>query len=107
MLTCDISHIHTLIFIIALKPLAVNSVVCGAFRELSPKILAELLIPNPKATNRQFDLTVDQWKFLGHSKSCISSQIIFNIVFVLKVCKYDSNNNEYRYVMHVVYVVML
>ena len=55
------------------------------FRELSPKILAELLIPNPKATNRRFDLTVDQWKFLGHSKSCTSSQLMFNVVFVVKV----------------------
>ena len=55
------------------------------YRELSPKILAELLIPNPKASNRQFELTVDQWKFLGHSKFCVNSQIIFNVVFVLKV----------------------
>ena len=54
-------------------------------RELSPKILAELLIPNPKATNCHFDLTVDQWRFLGHSKICNKSQLIFNVVFVLKV----------------------
>ncbi|XP_065900099.1 GATOR1 complex protein NPRL3-like [Dysidea avara] len=53
-------------------------------KELSPKILAELLIPNPKATNRNFDLTVDQWRFLGHSKTCNKSQLIFNVVFVLK-----------------------
>lgn len=78
-----------------------------AFRELSPKILAELLIPNPKATNRQFDLTVDQWKFLGHSKSCLSSQIIFNVVFVLKVHDtylYNNGHNE-NFRVHLMVVV--
>lgn len=55
--------------------------------ELPPTTLAEILAPNSLMTNNKFELTVDEWKFVGHPFSVQNKNfsIAFNIVFVLQV----------------------
>lgn len=58
--------------------------------ELPPTTLAEILAPNSLMTNNKFELTVDEWKFVGHPFSVQNKNfsIAFNIVFVLQVSVY-------------------
>ena len=55
--------------------------------ELPPTTLAEILAPNSLMTSNKFELTVDEWKFVGHPFSVQNKNfsIAFNIVFVLQV----------------------
>lgn len=54
---------------------------------LPPTTLAEILAPSSLMVNRKFELSVDQWRFVGHpffvSNGAFS--ITFNVVFVLEV----------------------
>jgi len=57
------------------------------YRELPPTTLAEILAPSSVMIGRKFELTVDQWKFVGHPFSIQreSFSIAFNVVFVFEV----------------------
>lgn len=54
--------------------------------ELPPRTLAEVLAPSPSMVDRKFELSVDEWKFVGHPFSVQSDSfsISFNVVFVLQ-----------------------
>ena len=54
---------------------------------LPPTTLAEILAPSSLMVNRKFELSVDEWKFVGHPFSVQndSFSISFNVVFVLEV----------------------
>lgn len=57
------------------------------FRELPPTTLAEILAPSSIMVGHKFELSVDQWKFIGHSFSIHNEKfsIAFNVVFVFEV----------------------
>ena len=54
---------------------------------LPPTTLAEILAPSSLMVNRKFELSVDQWKFVGHPFFVRNGtfSITFNVVFVLEV----------------------
>ena len=57
------------------------------YSELPPTTLAEILAPASLMINNKFELTVDEWKFIGHPFSVQNDNfsIAFNVVFVLQV----------------------
>ena len=57
------------------------------YSELPPTTLAEILAPASLMINNKFELTVDEWKFIGHPFSVQNNNfsIAFNVVFVLQV----------------------
>lgn len=57
------------------------------FSVLPPTTLAEILAPSSLMVNRKFELSVDEWKFVGHPFFVQNGvfSITFNVVFVLEV----------------------
>ena len=62
---------------------------------LPPTTLAEILAPSSLMVDRKFELSVDEWKFVGHPFSVQndSFSITFNVVFVLEV------NEEFHFMV--------
>ncbi len=57
------------------------------FSVLPPTTLAEILAPSSLMVNRKFELSVDQWRFVGHPFFVRNGtfSITFNVVFVVEV----------------------
>lgn len=55
--------------------------------ELPPTTLAEILAPSSLMLGHKFELSVDEWKFIGHPFSVQGDafDIAFNVVFIFQV----------------------
>ena len=71
---------------------------CNLFRELPPTTLAEILAPSSLMIGHKFELSVDEWKFIGHPFSVQSDtfSIAFNMVFVVQVKRRGQSSLEVR-----------
>lgn len=60
---------------------------CDVPSELPPTTLAEILAPSSLMLGHKFELSVDEWRFIGHPFSVQSDSfsIAFNVVFVFLV----------------------
>ena len=54
---------------------------------MPPTTLAEILAPSSLMVDRKFELTVDEWRFIGHPFSIHNQafSIAFSVIFVVQV----------------------
>ncbi|XP_064405824.1 GATOR1 complex protein NPRL3-like isoform X2 [Halichondria panicea] len=71
---------------------------------LPPTTLAEILAPSSLMVDRKFELSVDQWRFVGHPFSVYNGtfSITFNVVFVLESHCSEKLIEAYDHLSHLI-----
>jgi hypothetical protein len=73
--------------------------------ELPPTTLAEILAPSSLMLGHKFELSVDEWKFIGHPFSVQGKTfgVAFNVVFIFQVSDIfakSANTEEVDFTAH-------